>query len=295
METSIPAESPTYEQPEEDFASKCRELVDQIRSYTYLLDDQLALKELYESLLIAYDTVLEHTKGKRGIISNHTEGRFQLKQVTKVNKKSSFRPVKKKFPNAPVEEKACVMPESIEVIVEEDDKFGDLIVGPEWTQPQSGNVESYIAYDTVLEHTSCEKQLPLKQKENFETKPVKKVHKKPCLNKPNVKEKNSVKVWVGEKARVTPGIFQVLVPVEENNKLDDLEVHVEETPCGMPEIYQILVPVEEKSKSSDIVVGSEWTPSQSGDVASYVTISDTCVKKRKQEGKGVSLSCKKRS
>lgn len=288
LETSIPAESPAYEEPEENFASKCRELVDQIRSYTYLLEDQLALRELYESLLIAYDTVLEHTKGKRGILSN---------QTTKVTKKSSFRPLKEKqFPSVPVEEKACIVPESIEVIasVDEDNKFGDLIVGPEWTQPQNGNVESYITYDSVLEPSLCEKQVPLK-KENSETKPVKKVHKKSYQSKSGTKETNSVKVWVGEKACLTPGVFQVLVPVEENNKLGDLEIHVEETPSVIPETYQILIPVEEKSKAGELVAGTDWTFSQSGDVASYVTVSDTCIKKRKQEGKDVTHNCKRKS
>nr|XP_045594154.1 uncharacterized protein LOC123755474 [Procambarus clarkii] len=296
IETNIPEESPVYEEPKENLALKCREVIDHICNYTYLLEDPLILRELYESLLIAYDTVLDYAEGKRGSALEQKDTKFQSSNITRLTKKSTLkltRENREQILRVQVQEKSCVIPETYEVLESvEDNKFGDLVVGSSWTHPQSEVIDSCVTYDTVLESTSCINGIESEQsEETLQVKPLQ-ITKKIYLIQPKEKVKNNVKVCVGEKSCIMPGIFQLLVPVEQNIKDDNTEM-VEEKPTIMPETYQVLVPVEDNNKIDDLMVGPEWTHSQSGDVASYVTVSDTGQKKRKQIRKGTSLLGKK--
>ncbi|KAG7170877.1 Calcium-responsive transcription factor-like 1, partial [Homarus americanus] len=289
IDTNIPEEAPVYEQPEENFALKCREVIDHIHSYTYLLNDQLILQELYESLLITYDTVLDYAEGKREPTVRQLDDQLQANQVIKVTKRSSLKEKKKKILKVPVDDKACIIPETFEVLApdEENNKLGNFVVESEWSQPQTETVETCITYETILEDTDCEREITLEEKEGtFEVKPIQIIKNSNFIQSKEI-EKNIVNC-VGGKTCVMPGIFQVLVPVEANNKTGD----VEEKNSVVPETYQVLVPVREKNKLGDLVVAPDWTPSQS-DVASYVTISDTRGKKRKREGKFLSVSPEK--
>ncbi|XP_053636755.2 uncharacterized protein [Cherax quadricarinatus] len=297
IETSIPEESQTYEQPEENFALKCREVIDHIRSYTFLLDDPVILKELYESLLIAFDTVLDYAEGKRGSSSREKEHKSKLNQILDYENKSCLKlsQERKERLRVPVQENACVSSETYEVLapIEDNNKFGDLIVGSEWTHPESEGVEACVAYETVMESSNCEMAMESVQSE--ETMHMKPLHisRNSNVNQPLENEKSIIKVCVGEKSCIRPRIFQVLVPVEENNKFEEIEIVAKEKPTVTSETYQVLVPVEDKSQLGDFVVESDWTHSQSSEVASYVTISDTSQRKRKRIAKGTSVKVEK--
>ncbi|KAK3853445.1 hypothetical protein Pcinc_040010 [Petrolisthes cinctipes] len=228
----------------EDISHKCRELVDHIRSYTYLMKDPTALQGLYDSLLVAYENILQHNKNQRKILVEEVESASVEGQSERWSRTESL---------------AQISPDL--VASDECRTIGKVLIGPDNKDALKGDiVGSYIVHDNVLELVKPE-ALSTQEKEiedeepqfPFSPKVYMKYHKSPP-NKVKImgaislqlEDKNSMTTKEGENRIVE----EKTIMEAETNVVEKKTNALERLKLIPPEVFKLLMPVDEKLKQS---------------------------------------------
>lgn len=245
-ECSTPSREYPRPSNDDDIGHKCRELVDHIRSYTYLMKDQAALQGLYDSLLVAYENILQHNRNQSRIT------------VEGMEEHASYRDKRESWNTAePLVQTSPEIEASDECRI-----IGKVVVGQQCNNTLEGDiVGSYVVCDNVLSlvkpevHPTQEQKMEEDKEPQFPFSP--KVYKR-CQNNPPKSEKTvkTKDLKVEEKSRRTTveGESRAveerrIVSIETDMMAKDTSA-LERLKCIPPEVFKLLMPVEEKPKPS---------------------------------------------